>query len=454
MKRGSNLIIAIIFGGLIVMSSGALISLLIVQQRTVRNNVAKEQALQVAEAGLNRYRWILAHDPEDFAGQDKDYVDADGDTIGHYTVTVTPPQIGSTVVTLTATGWTTAYPNVQRTLRARYGQGSYAEYAVLTDANIWFGEEEEVHGKLHSNGGIRMDGTVDSQTTSIQETYICGAEHGCDDEEKPGIWGDGGDTQYWDFPIADGVDFDAITLDLETMHEVAEIDGILLGDSGEYGYHIVFNNTGTFTVYVVTKLKNSAYGSDGKSWRYFSYDIKQESVLAGYENVALPASGIIFVEDDTWVSGQVAGRVTVAAAKLPEPGDETIDIMIPDNITYYPDRTSGSVLGLVAQHDVTISLEVPTDLTIDAALLAQTGQVYRVYFHPNSNKTHAVKNYIETYGTVITHGIWTWSWVNASGNVTSGFQQTNSIHDPALVYAPPPYFPTKDEYTFLSWEEL
>lgn len=454
MKRGSNTILAIVFGTITIMTVGALISLLIVQQRTVRNNVAKEQALQIAEAGLNRYRWILAHDPDNYDGLDQDYTSSTGDTLGHYTVTVTPPIPGSTIVTLVAEGWSSRYPTVQRSIQARYGQRSYAEYAVLTDANVWFGPEEEVHGTLHSNGGIRMDGSVDSRSTTIKETYICGVEHGCDDEEKPGIWGDGGDAQYWDFPTADGVDFDAVTLDLQAMYDIASISGVLLPDSGQYGYHIVFNSDATYSVYTVTKLKNAAFGSDGKSWRYFSYDIKTETPLSGYQNQPMPSSGVIFVEDDTWVTGDVNGRVTVAAAKLPAPGDETIDIIISDSISYYPDRTSGSALGLVAQHDVVVPLEVPDDLYIDGALLAQTGQVYRVYYHPNSNSTHAVKNYIETYGTIITNGIWTWSWVNASGNVTSGYEQTNSIHDPDLVYAPPPYFPTQDEFTFLSWEEL
>lgn len=451
---GSILVTILIFGTVTIMALGAIASLLVSEHRVVQRSISTEQALQIAEGGINYYRWVLAHDPDNFDGVSSDFYSAGGDNLGHYVVTVEAPSNGSSIVTLTATGWTHEYPNVQRELRVRYGKPSYTEYAFLTNSNVWFGDTEAVHGRLHSNGGIRMDGVVDSLATSIKETYICGQEHDCADEEKPGIWGTGQDPALWQFPIADALDFDAVTLDLDAMQTTAATDGVLISNSGSNGTHIVFNNDGTFSVYKVTQLENSVWGHDGTDWTYESNDIKKEVADPQHQNEALPASGIIFVEDQTWVSGQVNGRVTVAAANLPEGSGTNYDIIIDDDITYYPNRTSGAVLGLIAQQDILVPLYSPDDLVIDAALLAQNGHVFRYYYYPPYYPADTIKNSIETYGTIITNTVWTWSWVNSSHTIISGYEATNTNYDPDLYFSPPPYFPTQDDYTFISWEEI
>lgn len=455
MKRlGSILITFIIFGGIFVLMLGAIVSLILSQHSVVARSVSAEQALQIAEGGINYYRWVLAHDPENYKGADMDFYTAGGSNLGHFTLTVEPPSNGSSIVTLTSAGWTNDYPNLKRTVSVRYGKPSYAQFAFLTNSNVWFGDTEEVHGRLHSNGGIRMDGIVDSLATSIKETYICGPEHGCNNEEKPGIWGTGQDPLLWKFPVADAIDFDAITLDLEEMEDAATEDGVVLENSGNKGFHIVFNSDGTFSVYRVTKLQSSVWGYNGTSWTYESNDISKESAVSQYQNEDLPDNGIIFVNDQTWVSGQVNGRVTVAAANLPEGTGTTYDIIIHDDITYYPDRESGSVLGLIAQEDILVPLYSPDNLVIDAALMAQNGHVFRYYYYPPYYPNDTKKSYIETYGTIITNTVWTWSWVNSKNQIVSGYITTSTNYDPNLYYAPPPYFPTEDDYTFISWEEI
>lgn len=452
--NGYILVSLIIFGGLMIFVMGAIISLLVVQHRSVQRSVSSEKSVQIAEAGANYYRWLLAHDPENYAGADEDYYNASGDNIGHYTISVEPPSNGSTIVTITATGWTHEFPDLQRTIRVRYGQPSYAEYAFLTNSNVWFGDTEEVHGRLHSNGGIRMDGSADSLTTSLKQTYICGPEHDCANEEKPGIWGTGQDPALWTFPIADGIDFDAITLDFEAMETAADEAGVLLENTGGQGVHLVFNSNDTFTAYRVTSLQSNVWGHDGTNWTYESNDIRNEVTINGYVNHPLPSNGIIFVDAQTWVSGQVSGRVTVAAAHIPEADGIYRDIIIHNDLTYYPDRASGAVLGLMAQQDILVPLYAPADLVVDAALLAQNGHVLRYYYPASYYPADAVKTRLETYGTLITNGLWTWSWVNSSATIVSGYQITSTNYDPNLYYAPPPYFPTQDDYTFISWEEI
>jgi len=453
-RTGYLLVSLIIFGGLTIMVLGAIISLIVQEHRTIQRSVSSEQTMQIAESGANYYRWLLAHDPDNYAGTDQDYYDDTGTVLGHFTVTVTPPLNGSTIVTLTSTAWTTMFPNLKRTVRVRYGKPSYAEFAFLSNSNVWFGPNESIHGRLHSNGGIRMDGTVDSLTTSIVETYICGPEHNCADETKPGIWGSGQDPALWSFPIADALDFDAITLDFEDTRTAAENGGIIFDNVGGQGVHIVFNSDGTFTANKVTKLQNNVWGYDGTDWTNESNDISKETAISGYTNHAFPDNGIIFVDDQTWVSGQVNGRVTVAAAHLPSTDGIVRDIIIPDDITYYPDRDSGAVLGLMAQKDILVPLYSPDDLTIDAALLAQDGSVLRYYYYPSYYPADTIKTNIETYGTIITNGVWTWSWVDGSSTLLSGYENTTTNYDANLFYSPPPYFSTQDDYTFISWEEI
>jgi len=56
-------------------------------------------------------------------------------------------------------------------------------------------------------------------------------------------------------------------------------------------------------------------------------------------------------------------------------------------------------------------------------------------------------------GSVITNKVWTWSWVNGAGQTVSGYQNTEAYYEPALIYNPPPYFPSSGDLQFISWEE-
>ena len=81
------------------------------QLRTAQRSGDQSLALKIAEAGIDYYRWHLAHDPEDFqdgTGQPgpytHDYFDKDGNLIGEFILDITPPAQGSSLVTITSTG--------------------------------------------------------------------------------------------------------------------------------------------------------------------------------------------------------------------------------------------------------------------------------------------------------------------------------------------------------------
>jgi len=467
-QSGAILTLVLIFSAVFLLSLSGVIGFVLTQYKHSQRRVARLQALEIAEAGLNYYRWILAHDPENYKTTTslvKDYYDPAGGLIGKFELNIIPPTGCVPAVRISSTGWTTDFPNLKRTVKIRYAQPALAKYAFLTNSNVWFGDTESLKGPFHSNGGIRMDGDQNALSTSAKETYICGAEHGCTQAtcsspcqwtvngcECPGIWGQGSGQSrgLWLYPVP-AIDFAGITRDLAQLKDLAQTSGIYLPQLG-LGYHIIFQGD-KIDIYRVTQLENPVWGFDGEKWVRESNDIKNET--AYQLDVPLPDDcAPIFVEDNVWVDGVIDGRATLVAARLPDSSSNNAKIIINGNITY---ATDDSVLGLIGQKDILIPLKSPDDLTIQAALLAQKGHVFR-YYYPywpwEPYRTYAIRNRIQVYGSIITNTIWTFSWVNNLNQIVSGYQTTETSYDSNLTYNPPPYFPTAGQPEVMGWEEV
>ncbi len=424
------------------------------ENRAAKQKHGSEMAFQIAEAGIEYYKWHLAHDEDDY--QDgtgapgpyvHDYFDKDGGKIGEYSLSITPPPAGSSIVTVESTGYTTAYPDTKRKLKARIGFPSLTDYAFLTNSDVWIGDNEAIHGKLHANGGIRFDGTTDSIISSAKETYTCKTFHGCNNQIKPGIWGDGEPENFWQFPVP-AFDFNGITVDLAEVKAGAQSSGVYLSSSGKKGWHLKFKADGTFDAFKVTSLypiPSPGYGKDVNGVKHYeSYDIKTEIF---YQNYSLPANGLIFVEDLTWVDGTVHGKATVGSGKFPVSPATYTSIAIPNNIIYTA-KDGTDVLGLMAQNHILIPRKSPDTLEIDAAMIAQNGSAQRFYYPGN------ILNNLTIYGSVVSNGVWTWSWVTQGGSITSGYKNTNTTYDANLTFGPPPSFPVGNGYQLISWEEV
>jgi len=445
----------LVFGAIFSLLLSGTLGVILLQHRNSLHRLAWNKALEIAEAGINYSRWHLAHAPEDFGFSGTyDYKDPEGAVIGQYSLIITAPDSCDSAVKINSTGWALNYSQIERTVQVKYAKPSLAKYSFLTNSNVWFGPEEELKGPFHSNGGIRMDGQQNSLSSSAKETYICGPEHGCSpSQEKPGIWGDGdgADDGLWEFPVP-GIDFDSILQDLAVLKSEAQSAGTYFGSSGAHGWWIDFLSDQTFNLYKVTSLKPNVWGYNGEEWTYESNDIDATAFEGNY---ALPlACSPIFVEDNLWVNGDVNGRVTLVAAQLPEIPSSMKKIIINGNINYVG---QDSVLGLIAQKDILIPLRSPDNLEIKAGLLAQKGHIFR-YYYPNWKqepyKTYAIREYIETYGPLITNTIWTFTWVDSGMDVVSGYEETEMSYNPDLIYSPPPHFPSVGEYEIMAWEEL
>ncbi len=430
--------------------------------RLLRSSSNRVQAFHISEAAVNYYQWHLAHYPTDFqdgtgsapsmqsdfgvACYKHSYTDKDtNEELGKYCLQITAPPIGSTVVTITAIAYTNANPSTKRTITTRYGIPSLAKYAFLTNGDVWVGDTESVSGEMHANGGIHFDGTGNAPITSAKTTYTCQTYHGCSPAQtKAGVWGSAAQAtkNFWQYPVPN-VDFSSITADFATLKSSAQTGGIYLSPSNAQGYSLVFNSNSTVSVYKVTSLRSHATGYDVNGTAH-TEDLDYNARSLQFTQ-SLPTNGIIYVEDRAWVEGTISGRVMVAAAKLPYNASTAPSIIIPDNITYT--AKDGTVsLGLIAQKDILISYYAPSNLEVDAAMVAQNGSAQNYNFSGN------IKNTITIYGAIASYGTWTWSWVNGSGSTTSGYQNTTTTYDSNLLYAPPPSFPlTTSGYQQISW---
>lgn len=450
---GDTLVILIIIISVFSCMMFSLISLIYSRMKALETNVAGEEAFQIAEAGINYYVWHLAHFPSDYqdgTGRAGPYVHTytDRDTeqnIGQFSLTITSPIVGSTIVTIQSTGFSTANPNFTRTVTARYGVPSLAQYSFLSNDIIWIGSDETVNGQLQSNNGVRFDGTGNAPIQSAKSTYTCSSNQGspCPATEN-GVWGSASQTvkNFWQFPVP-AVDFSALTSNLAIMKSSAQSGGIYLPPSNASGYSLVFNSNGTVSVYKVTSLTSNPSGWDVYSNPQNEYTDYNNRTLQYTQTI--PANGIIYVEDNTWVEGTVKGRTVIAAATLPYNSSSAPSIYIPHNILYAAKDGTNS-LGLIAQQNVIVTYHADDNLEIDAALIAQNGSA-EFFYYPNNIKTT-----ISIFGSIMTFGQWTWTWVDGNNNVLSGYRNTIDTYDSNLLYSPPPSFPLSSSgYQLLNW---
>lgn len=461
-ERGTILPALLVISGAFVIIIYALLFVLTLQFQFEQRQTASERAIHISEAGIEYYKWHLAHDPEDY--QDgtgaagpyvHDYLDPQGASIGQFSLEITPPSEGSSIVTIKSTGSSNQFPNVQRTITAQYGLPSFSKYSFLSNSSSWYRAGATVNGQIHSNNGIRMDGTNLSLVTSAKDTYQCGTETGCfPPEPKPGVWGAGGDQGLWQFPVP-AVDFDSISFDFAKMKTDAQDNGLYFDTSNRSGYHLVFLNDGTLQVYEVEStdsikgysVPGEGLGQDGLGGcRNRNQIITDETLLGTYNQADSP---IIFFEDTVWVEGTVTSRLTVSAARFPISSNYA-NVWIPNSITYTAyDGTN--TLGLIAQNDVYFTRDVPEEFQVDAILMAQQGRILRHgYFDWCEGTEGAVKDKLTINGSVISY---LKSYWNFGTDPDSGFTEREINYDSNNLFSPPPYFPTMGQYEFISWKE-
>jgi len=486
----------------------ALVMIITTNFYVVGNNIESQKSFNIAEAGINYYLWHMAHNASDFKdGQTTPttplalgygpyvhtYTDTDANNAGTYTLWIKPQGNGSTIATVRSIGKANG-SDATRTVEAQIGAASFASYGLVSDEEFWFGNNESANGPVFSNVGIHMDGANSDVVGSANATYVPGSSYGGNGStSKAGVWCtttvttpvncNTRDKSNWLYPKT-SVDFNQVSSSLCTMKMVALASSQTsvcsttpttrtssyvpqYSTNGAYstnqGYLVQLNSDSTYNLYKVS-------GENDKAAVYTS----ALTTTAVATNIAIPSSGVIFVEDNVWVRTNPTfhGRVTIASGRLASATYST-NITIADDLVYTAKDGSDSI-GLVAEQDIIVAAYAPPTngsftFEVDAATLAQSGAVTWPQYYEGTTTctrgwTDSSQNFV-FYGSVATRLNWTWNYTRGgscgdmvkdatTGNYVSGIMKTSTNYDYNLLYSPPPSYPVTGTYNILSWREV
>jgi len=483
-RRGSALAYALIMMAVVSIILVSILQYISSQLKFSLYRGDKEQAFQVAESGMYFYRWYLAHSVSGKTAQqikdfwtggnpygvgtpyEAEFFDPEGGAIGKYQIQVQPPDVDSTIVMVKSTGWTYKEPNAKRVVQARFRRPSWSEYAVAANDVMRFGAGTQGYGKIHSNNGIRFDGMAYNIVSSSMDEYddpdhSGGNEFGVHTHISPvDPLPPSAIPQRTDvfqagrqFPMPT-IDFNGVISDLNNMKtESRKPNGTLLNSctsTGCYfnetggGRRIIFKNNGTFDMCTVNAYNSVSYSIS--KYKKVSNPNQTCNDCSGQclVNYSIPNKGVIFVEDNIWVEGTINNaRVTVVAANLL--GGTKANVYIGNNSLLYTNFDGKDIIGLIAQKNISVIRDSQNNLTIDAALLAQSGRVGRDYYRSHFYD----KNSITVNGSIATNLRYGFAYTDGTGYDTRILNFDNN-----LLYFPPPYFPTGTEYSIDLWDEL
>lgn len=466
-QQGYLLILVLVFGAIFLLVTTSFIGYVVSQHQLVTHKADRELALDIAEAGLDYYKWFLSHYPDDTTNGTTTpgpyvhaYSDPEGGPVGEFSLDIASSTACGEVyaIDITSTGYTYNNPNAKRVVYGRYARPTVTEYAYIINSNVWAGDDRTIIGPYHSNGIIRMDGTNNSTVTSGQENWVCDGSLPCTPYSNgttlDGVYGDGPNSDLWSFPSAP-INFTGLTVDLADMQDKAENGGgIHLGDSGDYGYRISFQSDGTVDVYVVDSTYSYWGYSSEDGWQVERHVINDDDFLATY--AIPPACSLIFVEDKVWLEGEVSGKVTIAAADIDTAGVDP-SIILNDDITYVNDESG---LLAIAEENVLVGLVVPDDMELNGIFVAQNGRFGRNHYVTSGSQDvltahngYVYRNSLTMHGTIVSNGRVGTKW--NCGYYCSGFDTRYNSYDRDLVAEPPPLTPeTSDTYRFIEWREV
>lgn len=458
-KGGYLLVLVLVFGSIFTVIVAGFIGYIITQNQVVNFRHEQQRATDIAEAGLNYYRWFLAHYPGDVTNGTglpgphvMQYSDPEGGFIGEYSLEVASSTYCGEIssIDIASTGHTYVDPSASVTVRGRYSRPSVASYYSITNAGSWFSSSGTVTGPIHSNQGIRMDKAHNSTVSSGLATWWCDSSFGCSPSgNRNGVFTTSAlaNPALFEFPVAP-IDFNGITIGLANMQDKAQnAGGIYLPNSNREGYHLIFKSGNRVEIRRVNGKHNEP---NGYAWGHYMHILNSTTLIS--EEVIDPACPVIYVEDQVWVEGQIDGKVTLAVADVDTVGEDP-SIIINNNITY---GTPNAGFLAVAEYDILIGLVVPDNLVLNGIFVAQTGHFGRNYYDtsmPNAWESYILRNSLTINGSLISFNRPGYNWTSG-GVLRSGFQTVTSSYDIDQIYDPPPFTPyTSDVYQFMRWRQ-
>lgn len=480
--RGSIIVLTLVFSAIFIMLFASLMQYLVSQYTWVTTKTEQERALQIAEAGVEYYRWHLAHFPDDImdgTGAPGPYVhvyeDPETGPIGEFSLEIGGEVLCNEVqsVVATSTGWTYADPSITRTIVVRIARPTVADYSYIVDSNVYAGSSRTIIGPYHGNGVVRMDGDNLSAVTSRVVSASCaGAGLGGCAGTVNGVYGAGTHPEWWQWGVAEipftNFDFVFGQIEQKAIDNGIHLPKISDDAAGPYGYYLELQSDKTVDIYRVTHVnwitsetpasQNISFPEllGPTTWSGSGLNAKRQAVSL---DVPIPQDcPLIYASDRVWLEGTVSGKVTVVAN---DAGAASPDLFLQDNITYA--ATSGADgLTVLAERNLIIPLYVPDNMSISGVFFAQKGAYGRNFYGdlssvnvpfispPNRNYNgYREQNSLTTSGTVISKLRTGTQW-----GTTQGFENRYDYYDRNLAESPPPRTPfTSPDFRFIEWRE-
>lgn len=453
------MVLILVFGSIFLVIVSGFIGSVIAQSQVVNFRYEQQRATDIAEAGLNYYKWYLAHNPGDLTGGGTfTYEDPELGPIGSYELTVAGQsycgQISS--INVQSRGWTDVDPGAAVTISATYKQPTVAEYSFINNAGVRYGSSRVITGPVHGNQWVQMDGAHNSFVGSGIATYdnsgttVGGVFQGSPTNSTPSLFV---------YPI-EAIDFTGLTVDLANIRTLAQADGFYYGPTTGAGYRLIFNGDGTVDIYRVTTTTNYWSYSSTEGWhRGERNHINNTSQLA--DDLVLGTDcPVLFFEDKLWIEGEVTQKVTVAAGL--NTSNTQNNVVISGDVTYASTGDPGLVA--VAEDDVDVGISVPNDMTINGIFIAQNGRFGRNHYCesdcsddsgnqglPGTLDEYVSRDSLTRLGSVISNLRGGTEWSSGSTH-SSGFRSRVTAFDRNQVDNPPPLTPiTNDVYELQDW---
>lgn len=436
----------------------------------------KLQAFSIAEAGIEYYRWHLAHNPNDYWDGNSSstagpylhpYYDKNANQVGQFSLAITPPPQGSNVVIVTSAGTVLADASIKKIITVKLVQSSLMQYNIVQATNLLIGASTTIYGPVMSNGGINFNGFAYNVIQSALSTY--------NDPSDGNSW-----AVHTDISPADptppaapplradvfsagrlfsqsAVDFGALANVLSNLQTTARNGGVYASSSGVYGFDLAFststNATNTYSLYKVTAIASPPNGctnvSNQDGWTTWS--IGNETLVA---TGTIPRNGTFFVNDNLWVRGQINhAHVLIGAAVFPDNSNTWANVAITNDLRYTNYDGSDSIV-VMTQNNINVGLYSNDVLRMDGAYITEYGRVGRFFYKDhqgNSNKCapYAVRSKVTIFGSIVTNQSYQFGYDDGTG-----YQNRQILYDVNLLYAPPSIVPITQNFTIVSWDEV
>jgi hypothetical protein len=423
-KKGAALIAVYMVVAVLLAFGGFVIDVSNSQNKAANAFMKQAQVICIAEAGLDRALvWIRSQGtpPSGSIASISQNLPSTGTPIGSYSVAFTDlgspggaPSVRRYRVRSTGT-----IGAVSQVVTNYIQTDNYARYIWFTDSesyggtNVWFWDQDHLNGPTHTNGhfNIKGDPIFGGEVRSVDD-YIryFNDNHNINSSNLS--------NSPYDLPVFQ----DTVTLGSDSINMPTQALS-LRAASTNGGLRLSGNSTILLKSNGTMDVTNSAKGWNNK-------------------NMALPANGALFVNNGNLnISGTLNGRLTAGASS---------DINVTNNIIYandprLPGSTSTDTLGLISEGDVMINDSAPTNLEIDASIMAlNTSFMLENWWEGGARGTLSV------FGGIIQKQRGPVGTFSGTTKV-SGYSK-NYNYDVRLLSSPPPFVPTTGDYLTLSWE--